>query len=88
MRAVRDTVPTDIPDKRQHCLAAGGIALACSVAEAYIAGVGKEVSDAFTGGDPDWQDLRADAFGIRCAKAAKTEAGLLACCAPLGTKMP
>jgi hypothetical protein len=86
MRAVRDIVPTRIPDKRAHCLAAGGIALHCSVAEAYIAGVGKEVTDLFTGGDAEWGDLKADAAGVRCARAGRGDSQLASCCEQVTAK--
>ncbi len=86
MRAVRDRIPTGIADKRAHCLAAGTIALHCSVSEAYIAGYGKEFSDLFTGGDAEWADIRADKAGIRCARAGRSDAALAACCETVATR--
>ena len=82
MRAVvRDKVPTHIPDKQAHCLAAGMIARYCSRPEAYIAGVGKEFTDLFDGGDAEWGDLVADRIGIRCEAPASSDAALQSCCA-------
>lgn len=84
MAAVRAEVPSGIPDKRAHCLAAGGIAQRCSVIEARIAGIGKEIADVFTaGGDPSWADWRADKAGIACAKRSRDAGELAACCATL-----
>jgi hypothetical protein len=73
-------VPEGIPDKRAHCLATASIATNCSVAEAYGAGVAKELKDLFTGGDAEWGDLRADAAGVRCARAAGNASDVEACC--------
>jgi len=82
MRAVvRDKVPVRIPDKQAHCLAAGMIARYCSTSEAYIAGVGKEFTDLFDGGDAEWGDLVADHLGIRCEAPASSDAALQRCCA-------
>jgi hypothetical protein len=82
MRAVvRDKVPAHIPDKQAHCLAAGMIARYCSTSEAYIAGVGKEFTDLFDGGDAEGGDLVADHIGIRCEGPASSDAALQSCCA-------
>ena len=78
--AVGNSVPEGIPDKRAHCLATASIAKNCSVAEAYGAGVGKELKDLFSAGDAEWGDLRADAAGVRCARANEGDAGVEACC--------
>lgn len=78
--AVNSSVPEGIPDKRAHCLATASIARNCSVTEAYGAGVGKELKDLFSAGDAEWGDLRADAAGVRCARAATGEIDLQACC--------
>jgi hypothetical protein len=72
------SVPEGIPDKRAHCLATASIATNCSVAEAYGAGVAKELKDLVTGGDAEWGDLRADAAGVRCARASGND--VEACC--------
>jgi hypothetical protein len=82
-RAVVDSkVPAGLSDKRTHCMAAGMIARYCSVSEAYMAGVGKELKDLFTpGGDAEWADLQADAKGIRCARSVSGDADLATCCA-------
>jgi hypothetical protein len=84
MQAVVARLPPRLPDKRAHCRAAGMIARYCSVPEAYIAGAGKEVRDAFTGGDAEWADWRADRVGIRCAQRSADDAELFACCAGRG----
>jgi hypothetical protein len=77
---VHANVPLDLPDKNQHCLAAGFIARYCSRTEARIAGVGKEVADLFTGGDAQWSDIQADWKGIRCARDAHDDRELSECC--------
>jgi len=84
MQAVRAKVPEGIPDKRAHCLAAGGIARDCSIGEAYMAGAGKEISDFFGGGDAEWGDWRADRVGIRCARESSDDDALAACCRTRG----
>ncbi len=67
-------------DEQAHCLAAGMIARYCSIAEAYLAGMGKEISDLFTRGDAQWSDWRADREGIACARVAQDDADLALCC--------
>jgi len=81
---VDSKVPAVRNDKVMHCMAAGMIARYCSVSEAYLASVGKEVRDIFTpSGDAEWADLRADSAGIRCARTGHTDADLATCCATL-----
>ncbi len=80
MATVRAEVPSGVADKRAHCLVAGGIAQRCSVTEARLAGLGKEIADIFTRGDASWADWRADRAGIACAKRAAEVGGLVACC--------
>jgi hypothetical protein len=67
-------------DDEAHCLAAGLIALRCSTTEAWLASYGKELRDIFGGGDAEWRDLKSDARGIRCARSATTQSGLVECC--------
>jgi hypothetical protein len=81
---VQDKVPTDVPDKRQHCLAGGFIARYCSGSEAYLAGAGKELKDLFGGGDAEWGDWRADRAGIACARSANDDDELAKCCEQRG----
>ena len=83
MAAVRSELPSGIPDKQAHCLATGGIAQRCSVTEARLAGLGKELRDVFTQGDASWADWRADKAGIACAKRSRDAGELAACCASL-----
>jgi hypothetical protein len=78
---VKQKVPTHVPDKQMHCLAAGFITRYCSTLEAYIAGAGKEGRDMFTGGDVEWADWQADRVGIDCARHAHDDDALAACCA-------
>jgi len=85
MRAMRDQLPSGLPDKQAHCLASGLIARHCSVAEAYLAGAGKEITDLFDGGDAEWADWRADRIGVACARHAVDDAGVQRCCEPLGS---
>ncbi len=85
MVAVRDSATPQGYDKRMHCLVSAGIAQRCSVFEADLAGLGKELRDLFSaGGDPSWADWRADRAGIRCAKRGRDPAVLAACCAESG----
>lgn len=73
-------VPIAAPDDTAHCLAAGFIARYCSVSEAYLAGLGKELKDTFGPGDAEWRDWQADRRGIACAQQATTDTELYACC--------
>jgi len=82
--SVRDSVPPQGYDKRRHCLTAGRIAQRCSVFEADLAGIGKELSDVFDHGDPSWADWRADRAGIRCAKHGRDLEQLEQCCTDAG----
>lgn len=68
------------PDSLSHCLAAGFIARYCSVSEAYLASVGKELKDLMGAGDAQWRDLRSDRHGIRCARAVRNDSELRQCC--------
>ena len=77
---LREKLPGSLPDKRAHCLASGLIARYCSVPEAYLAGIGKEMRDLFTGGDVEWADWRADRVGVSCARHADGDEALTACC--------
>jgi hypothetical protein len=83
MQAVRAQLPTDRPDKRLHCLASAQIARQCSVSEAYLAGMGKELRDLFSAGDAEWADWQADRAGVRCRRNGDAET-IEACCAEQG----
>jgi hypothetical protein len=78
--ALRERLPTDLPDAPTHCIAAGLIARYCSVTEATLASVGKELRDLLGSGDAEWRDLQSDRRGVDCARTAATDAGLQACC--------
>lgn len=78
--AIDERLPENIPDTQAHCLAAGLIARRCSVAEAVLASVAKEIRDLFGPGDAEWRDLKADAAGIRCARHSLTDQQLSGCC--------
>lgn len=81
MRAALDgRLPRDLPDAQIHCIAAGLIARHCSVTEAHLASVGKELQDVFGSGDAEWRDLEADGRGIRCARTLSDDQGLRDCC--------
>lgn len=82
--AVAEVVTDEMTDKRKHCTGAGNIARVCSVGEARLAAWGKEFTDAFDGGDPDVEDLRADRAGIGCAQRDADPASVLACCEARG----
>lgn len=81
MNAVlRQKLPEGLTDAQAHCIASGLVARYCSVAEANLAGFGKEVRDLFTRGDASWADWRADRRGIACARNAQDDAGVVTCC--------
>lgn len=82
-QAVVAALPPGLQDPEKHCLASADIALRCSPFEAWLAGWGKEVGDAFGSGDPSREDLEANRLGRRCADDAgeTVDAGaLLECC--------
>jgi len=56
------------------------IARFCSPTEARLAGLGKEVRDAFGPGDADWSDWQATRAGVRCAAAAADVTSIITCC--------
>ena len=62
--ALRDRLPADLPDSQLHCIAAGLIARYCSVTEAHLASIGKELKDVSGPGDAEWRDLESDRRGI------------------------
>jgi hypothetical protein len=68
------------PDAVAHCTAAGLIARYCSVTEAGMASIGKEVRDLFTAGDAELRDLRSDRRGISCARKSASDQSLVECC--------
>lgn len=67
-------------DRLAHCLAAGSISRYCSISEAYLAGIGKELKDLFTRGDAQWADWQSDRIGVACARNTHDDDGLAACC--------
>ena len=71
-------------DKRLHCLVSAQIALQCSLTEAYLAGMGKEVLDLFGHGDAEWADWQADRVGIHCGRSHDQATDIEACCAAAG----
>jgi hypothetical protein len=78
--AVKDRLGTVSSDAQAHCQAAGLIARHCSVSEAYIASIGKELRDLLGPGRAQWNDLVADRRGIRCARSSASDAELEECC--------
>jgi hypothetical protein len=79
--AVVATLPAGLTDPEKHCVASAGITRRCSRFEAWLAGWGKEIGDAFGRGDASSDDLAADRAGRRCAVA--TDGGsdvLIQCC--------
>lgn len=84
MQAVRGQLPAGLPDSRLHCLASAQIARQCSMGEAYLAGIGKELRDLFTAGDAEWSDWQADRAGVHCGRTYPTQEGIQACCAQQG----
>ena len=84
MQVVRAQLPARNYDKRLHCLASAQIAQQCSVLEAYMAGIGKEVSDMFGNGDPEWADWQADRVGVSCGRKQQGVENIEACCMAQG----
>jgi len=78
--AVVTALPAGLTDPEKHCLASAGIVQRCSRFEAWLAGWGKEVEDAFNDGDASWEDLVADRAGRRCASSHDGTDALLECC--------
>ena len=65
------------PDDVAHCTAAGLIARYCSVTEAGLASIGKEIRDLFTAGDAQWRDLMSDKRGVRLRTAIAERSGIV-----------
>lgn len=81
---VREKLPTELPDKRAHCIASGLIVRYCSVSEAYLAGAATELRDLLGPGNAEWADWQADRAGIACARAAESDDSVARCCAQRG----
>ena len=79
-RAVVSQLPDGLTDPEKHCLASAGIARQCSEFEAWLAGWGKEIQDAFGSGDASFDDLASDRRGRRCAERTGDPDELLQCC--------
>ncbi len=78
--ALHERLPKNLPDAQTHCIAAGLIARYCSVTEATLASVGKELRDLLGPGDAEWRDLAADRRGLDCARGVDSDSGLQDCC--------
>lgn len=78
--ALGDRLPPGLPDKQKHCRAAALIAARCSVGEAALLGVMKEIRDLLGPGNAEWADLRANQAGIRCARGAGSDEQIGECC--------
>ena len=81
MMAERESLPENMPDEQKHCVAAGLIARHCSVSEANMAGLGKELQDLFGRGDASWADWKMDRKGVVCARDALDDEAVTRCCA-------
>jgi hypothetical protein len=82
---IKEKLPTNLPDKRAHCIAGGLISRYCSITEAYLAGAGKEVRDLLSRGESaEWKDWQADRVGIECARETQDDAAVARCCAERG----
>lgn len=79
-RAVVAALPPGLSDPEKHCLASAGIAKQCSPFEAWLAGWGKELRDAFDGGDASFDDLEDDRRGRHCARQGDDPDEWLQCC--------
>jgi hypothetical protein len=78
--ALAQHLPQGLPDKLAHCVAGGVIARDCSPTEAHLAGLGKELRDAFGPGDAEWSDWHAARAGVRCARDHADDAAIVECC--------
>lgn len=78
--ALRDRMPDNLPDSQMHCIAAGLIARYCSVTEASLASIGKEIRDLLGPGDAEWRDIESDKRGLDCARSAGSDDALRTCC--------
>jgi hypothetical protein len=78
--AVVATLPAGLTNPEKHCLASAGISQRCSRFEAWLAGWGKEVRDAFDEGDVSRTDLVDDRAGRRCASTQDGQDALIECC--------
>lgn len=65
--SLKSKLPTDTSDKFKHCALSCQLALRCSALGTMHLGILKEVWDLFTPGNAEWEDLKADARGIRFA---------------------
>lgn len=79
-RAVVAALPPGLSDAEKHCMASAGIARQCSPFEAWLAGWGKELRDAFDGGDASFDDLDDDRRGRHCARQGDDPDEWLQCC--------
>ena len=79
-RAVVAALPPGLSDPEKHCLASAGVARRCSPFEAWLAGWGKEMKDAFGGGDASFTDLEDDRRGRDCARRSDDPDVWLQCC--------
>jgi hypothetical protein len=79
-RAVVAALPPGLSDPEKHCLASAGIARQCSAFEAWLAGWGKEVQDAFSGGYASFSDLEDDRRGRHCARQSDDPDAWPQCC--------
>ena len=82
--ALRMHGPLPAADSQAHCLAAGLIARYCSISEAWLASIAKEVRDLLGPGQAEWRDLAADRRGIGCARQATDDDSLATCCQQVG----
>lgn len=79
-QAVVAALPPGLSDPEKHCVASAGIARRCSPFEAWLAGWGKELQDAFGGGDASFADLADDRRGRHCARRGGDPDAWLECC--------
>jgi len=80
VNAVVATLPAGLTEPEKHCVASAGIVQRCSRFEAWLAGWGKEIQDAFGDGDASWDDLAANRIGRRCASRGEGSGALIECC--------
>lgn len=63
--SLKDKLPTQTTDKFKHCAISCQLALRCSAMDTMNIGLLKELWDLVSPGNAEWEDLKADARGIR-----------------------
>lgn len=65
--SLKKKLPSKTTDKFKHCALSCQLALRCSAIDTMNLGILKEVWDLVSPGNAEWEDIKADARGIRFA---------------------